>query len=278
MTSYAPQRPLGVPHILLASPSGASTASIATYGAHVLSWQCRGSERLYLSPLAAAGAGQSIRGGVPVIFPQFGTFGSGPRHGFARLRDWAPCEDSTPHRLCMVLREDADTLSLWPHPFEAKLKLELPDDGTLRIGLTVRNTGASEFAFTAALHTYLRVADLAHVHLRGLRHTTYLDAAHAGERRVDRGDAVRFEGEVDRVYLEAPALLELIDGDTALAVKQVGFADTVVWNPGATLAARLADLPPGGYRHFVCVEAASASPAIRLAPGSRWHGSQSLIG
>ncbi|HJW45969.1 MAG TPA: hypothetical protein VJ484_05715, partial [Lysobacter sp.] len=67
---------------------GEDHAAIATHGAQVLSWQCCGRERLYLSPRATFTPGQAIRGGVPVIFPQFSDRGSGLRHGFARLYDW----------------------------------------------------------------------------------------------------------------------------------------------------------------------------------------------
>ena len=68
---------------------GPARATVLPYGAHVTSWiTADGDERLYLSGRTAYRAGAAIRGGVPVIFPQFSDVGPLPRHGFARTRAW----------------------------------------------------------------------------------------------------------------------------------------------------------------------------------------------
>src|SRR6185295_5784580 len=79
---------LGQPAIALQTPDGAR-ATVLLHGAHVVSWQPAGrGEMLYLSPKAVAGDGRAVRGGIPVIFPQFERRGPLPRHGFARNRAW----------------------------------------------------------------------------------------------------------------------------------------------------------------------------------------------
>ncbi len=66
-----------------------AVAEISLHGAHVLSWQpSPGRERLYLSPRASFADDAAIRGGIPVIFPQFGGRGTMLKHGFARLLEW----------------------------------------------------------------------------------------------------------------------------------------------------------------------------------------------
>jgi hypothetical protein len=45
-------------------------------------------ERLFMSRLSALDGSRAIRGGVPVIFPQFAERGPGMRHGFARVSTW----------------------------------------------------------------------------------------------------------------------------------------------------------------------------------------------
>mgnify|MGYP000048560620 CR=1 FL=1 len=59
-------------------------------GAQVTSWLPAGSDddRLFVSASSGFGPGVSIRGGIPVIFPQFGAEGTLPRHGFARTMPW----------------------------------------------------------------------------------------------------------------------------------------------------------------------------------------------
>jgi glucose-6-phosphate 1-epimerase len=56
-----------------------ATALVALHGAHVLSWiPADGRERLFLSERAKCGGGAAVRGGVPVIFPQFAERGPRP--------------------------------------------------------------------------------------------------------------------------------------------------------------------------------------------------------
>ena len=273
--------------VRLRGPDG-SSLQVALHGGQPLSWICRGRERLYLSPRARFAPGQAIRGGVPVIFPQFSDRGPGPRHGFARVRAWThvsegpagegPAGEGPASEGHFLLRGDPATHALWPHDFEAELSVALGAD-TLVIALRVRNTGNSALAFTAALHTYLAVDDLAELRLQGLGGRAYQDAARGGAAALQHESELRFDGgELDRLYPgTAPDTdLRLIDGAHALRIDAEGFADTVVWNPGAALAAGIADLGPGEERHFVCVEAAAVATPIALAAGAQWCGRQTL--
>lgn len=263
--------------LTLLCPAGKSSALIDLHGAQVLSWLCDGVEQLFLSPAAAFVPGQAVRGGIPVIFPQFGTFGPGLRHGFARLRTWEHQPNGQGNVSTLTLWDDAETRVLWPHPFRVTVSVALPEEPVLRIGLQVTNPGPEPFEFTCALHTYLGVGDIGLAGLCGLEGAGFLDSTCGGRIDVQGAEALRFDGEIDRVYQEAPADLVLNDGERRLRIHQTGFRDTVVWNPGQALAARIADLGPGGHRHFVCVEAACVQLPIVLAPGATWHGSQTLI-
>ena len=46
----------------------------------------------------------------------------------------------------------------------------------LKVALAVHNSGTRDFSVTAALHTYLRVADIAAVAVRGLQGVRYRDS------------------------------------------------------------------------------------------------------
>lgn len=256
----------------------AARIEASAFGAHALSWHCRGHERLYLSPRARLDNGLAIRGGVPVIFPQFGERGDGPRHGFARTCAWepVPSDASAPDRLDFRLRDNQQTRAHWPHRFEAELSLQ-PSANRLRIALTIRNADSAGFEFTAALHTYLRVADIAGTLIHGLEDRAYFDSARGGQPVQASDGPVRFEGEIDRIYAGPGRALRVTDGEQLLRLESEGFSDTVVWNPGAELAAGMSDLGAGEHRYFVCVEAAQVLQPVRLEPGQHWTGAQTLI-
>merc|ERR1712110_424590 len=66
-----------------------SSAQIYTYGATVTSWCHKGAEKLFLSTKAKLDGSKAIRGGIPVVFPNFGPWKLGPQHGFARISNWS---------------------------------------------------------------------------------------------------------------------------------------------------------------------------------------------
>lgn len=255
--------------------SEGATALVALHGAHVLSWQSSdGRERLFLSDRATFDGQAAIRGGIPVIFPQFGERGPLHKHGFARTTPWTfgGIDDDS---ALFELADDGTRFPRWSHPFRARLRLQL-DATRLSMMLEVANTGDRPFAFAAALHTYLRIADIASASLEGLQGCDYEDSANGGTLHREHNYEVAFNAEVDRIYGDVVAPLALIDGDDALAVEQDGFGDVVVWNPGEQLAARIGDLSPGDHRRFVCVEAAQVLQPVELEPGERWAGMQRL--
>ena len=251
-----------------------ATALVALHGAHVLSWiPADGRERLFLSERAKYTEGASIRGGVPVIFPQFGERGTGTRHGFARTLPWRFIGVNE-ERAVFELRNDERTTQ-WPHAFVMRTRIGLSAT-QLQLTLDVDNPGDDAFAFTAALHTYFRVDSLEHAAVEGLQGCEYEDSAAGGILRREDNFDIRFDGEVDRIYNDVVAPLTLADGTGELSIEQEGFADAVVWNPGAALAATIGDLAPDDYRRFVCIEAATVLQPQLLAPGERWSGTQRL--
>ena len=267
-----------LPRVELRSADGAS-AVVFHQGAHVVSWKAAGTEveRLFVSERSGFAPGVAIRGGIPVIFPQFATEGPLPRHGFARTVDWEHLGNSVADgraTTSFLLEDSAATRAIWSARFRATLAVSV-GGGTLELSLAIDNTGHAPFSFAAALHTYLRVRDTGLAALHGLSGTRYRESRDPPRLVLDKDAAIRVGGEIDRVYVDAPRRLELHDGEQVLAIESEGFPDVVVWNPGEKAAA-LADMEPGGERRMICVEAAAVQVPIQLAPGARWVGAQSL--
>lgn len=270
----------------LAAPDGAQ-ATVLLQGAQVVSWRpAGGDERLYLSPQAVYAEGQAVRGGVPVIFPQFEQRGPLPRHGLARTRTWrvVRAEVGAADAIAVLqLGDDASTRPLWPHSFTLELTVAV-SGSRLDLELEAVHSGAvgeAPWSFAAALHTYLAVEEAELARVQGLQGLRYIDNARGGTEGLERAEELRFAGEIDRIYLGAqggtrsPLLLR--EPQRALAIEQLQFPDTVVWNPGEEKAAALADLPPGGFRHFVCLEAGVIGEPVTLEPGGSWWGRQTLL-
>jgi glucose-6-phosphate 1-epimerase len=290
------------PCVELHSPDG-DRALISLHGAQVLSWQTSDAvERLYLSPKAIFDGQNAIRGGIPICFPQFNQRKLGetmlPKHGFARSLAWSVLDSSRltnldlgpeaamgspSSRVALSLTDAAlgrETQLLWPYKFEAILQVCLEKD-RLAINFSVSNTDKVEWSFALALHTYLRVPDIAQVYLRGLQGVKYWDAVKdlkaPDVRQSQSVKDLSFTSETDRVYEGPHSALQLVTSTSSLCLEQSdSLSETVVWNPGAALCAQLSDMADDGYREMVCVEAARIDQAIRLGPGANWMGSQVL--
>ncbi len=211
----------GLRRIVLASPGG-GRAEVYLQGAHVARWTDAGEgDVLYLSPRSRFAPGEAIRGGVPVIFPQFADLGPLPKHGFARTAEWTLAEASA-DRVVLVLADTPATRELWDHAFRAELTVETGAE--LSITLEIHNTGDTAFEFTCALHGYFRVSDVRSASVDGLGGVRYHDKVAGGE-HVQGGRELRFEGETDRVYLGAPDVLRLVDGTAwkTVLIRKFGF-------------------------------------------------------
>ncbi|MGO4606583.1 D-hexose-6-phosphate mutarotase [Variovorax sp. 2RAF20] len=265
----------GQPAIRATGADG-STLTVALHGAQVLSWAtASGVERLYLSPRAVFDGQAAIRGGVPICCPQFNQRGMLPKHGFMRNLPWSQAAADAPQTLRLTLRDNEATRRLWPHAFEARLEATLSTGG-LRTTLTLVNIDHAPWTFAAALHTYLRVDDIAHVRLEGLQGANRWDSLR-DDRHVETAAALHFDAEFDSVYAAPAKPLRLVQPGSTLEIAQsASCSETVVWNPGAVLGAKLADMPEDGFRHMLCVEAARIDEPVLLAPGAQWQGWQQL--
>lgn len=224
-------------------------------------------ELLYVSPTSAHASGKPVRGGVPIIFPQFLDLGPLSRHGFARTSTWTVLDRSATALRCQLTERDVTTI--WPHRFRAEFTATLTSD-SLTLAMDVENTGDEPWTFTFALHTYFRVGDIADVRLEGLSGTRREDMVTTTSSTEQRA-SVDIVEKVDARYrgIRGPVVLD--DGTQRLEFTQSGFADLVVWSPGANDAAQLVDLPDDGYRSFLCVEPALLSPT-EIPVGGRWRG------
>ena len=270
-TSCAAQTPSPLEKITLTEPGG-GRAEIFPYGAHLASWKPAGQpEALFLSRASAFSPGKPIRGGVPVIFPQFGD-GPLPKHGFARTRIW------TRSGALFTLEDTPETRAVWPHRFQLELRVILSD--SLRIAVRVCNRDTTPFSFQFALHTYFAVADIGQVRLHGLRGTRLRDHLRGGAESVEEREEIRFDRETDQVHLDIPGPLTLRDAKDGrkLIINQTGMQDAVVWNPWIDKARALPDFGDEEYQRMVCVETGRIATPVRLDPGQAWAGETTYSG
>ncbi|HHJ17521.1 MAG TPA: D-hexose-6-phosphate mutarotase [Gammaproteobacteria bacterium] len=256
--------------------NGKARALVSVYAGQVLSFQPsnQAHDLLFLSDAAYYRQGKAIKGGIPVCWPWFGPDPEGrgrPAHGFVRNRPWTVRATETladgDARIILGMADSDETRAIWPHAFDLSLHVTVGDG--LRVELLTRNTGDQPFTITQALHSYFGVGAIGQVQVLGLEDTDYLDKAGDGSRHTQAG-AVRFDKEVDRIYLDVQPGLVIDDAAFArrISITSAGSHTAVVWNPWADISQKMGDLGDDDYRRFVCVETANAAAdTIEVRPG-----------
>lgn len=264
----------GRSRVVLTHPAG-GTAELYAHAGQLLRWRRPdGDDVLFLSE--RDDCRQETHGGVPVIFPQFGTTGPLPKHGFARGSEWGIGKRGVEHGEAvgrLRLQPTPEQRALWPHDFELELAVSL--GGSLTMTFVVANRGADPLTFTGGLHTYLRVTDLADVGIRGLSGRRYRDSLRQWDERAQSSPELAVHEEIDRVYLGGPGAVVVRDGARSVTIESEGFTSFVVWNPGPAGDAKF-DFAPGEWRRFVCVEPMTVFEPATVQPGERWTGVQRI--
>lgn len=277
--------PFGLDTLILREPQGAS-AAVCLHGGQVISWKnSRGDELLFISSKATLSSSKTIRGGIPICFPQVSNLSSLEQYNLSRCGHWSldPHPPPPPINGCQTFADlylklsDVKIKTQLHSGFELRLRVAL---GVASLTLTTRikNIDSRPFSFTVGLHTYLSVSDISEVRVEGLETLDYLDNLRNKERFTEQGDAITFEGELDRVYLKTPTKIAVIDHEKkrTLVMKKEGLPDAVVWNPWDKKSKAISDLGNDDYKRMVCIEAAAVEKPIVLKPGQEWRGRQEI--
>jgi len=258
------------------SHSAGSRVEIYLHGAHIASWtDSKGEELFFMSSKANFVQGMPIRGGIPVIFPQFGG-GALPQHGLVRTMEWKLVHtevlDGGAIKADFQISDSPDTLALWPYRFSLTLGVLLKSD-SLTVSMDIVNDDDKPFTFQAVLHTYFRVADISQTAVSGLEGITFIDTLREDAREVET-QPIRFAEETDRVYPGTPNSLKVEDqgNGRVVSIEKRNMPDVVVWNPWIAKSQRMTDFGDEEYLKMVCVETGSIDPKIELLPSKRWAG------
>ncbi|MCF7200485.1 D-hexose-6-phosphate mutarotase [Pseudomonas oligotrophica] len=261
---------------------------VAEQGAQLLAYhQGEAQPVIWLSEQATFERGQPVRGGIPVCWPWFGDLmrnpqaireqhadaGEAPFHGLVRAIDWqlaaSHCEADAAVIEFRCAQAASGELPGWPHKVEASLRIRL--DEALQVSLTSHNLDDHPVTISQALHSYLAIDDIHQARVAGLEERPYVDTLDDWQNHEQRGE-LRFTGETDRIYLQLPDTLRLIDGAAQRSIElgSEGSASAILWNPWIDKARRLSQFAEDAWQRMLCIETANVLDDARtLAPGER---------
>lgn len=139
-------------------------------GGIVTRWRVRGQEILYLDVDRFANPAQTVRGGIPILFPICGNLPDNTythqdnsytlkQHGFARDLPWTVV-DGPSDSVVLVLESDDRTRALYPFEFQLTFTYTLQGD-TLITHQRISNRSSEPLPYSIGFHPYFAVSDKA---------------------------------------------------------------------------------------------------------------------
>lgn len=264
---------------------------IYLFGCTITSWIHEGLEKLFLSPTTPFDGVKAIRGGIPIVFPQFGQPSGSimPQHGFARTSLWRLIVDMTIIgdsfiTVTFELEPTESILAVYPYKFSLRYEVTLSTE-SLTTRLIISNEDSVSFGMQALLHSYIAVPAIDQISLDGYCGCQYIDKllpVSEGSQREESA-VVTIGREVDRIYLysDTSSTIKVNHSEDSLPILQVSHAahsskqqhannkiqnDCVLWNPWIDKCRSIADLDDEAYLKYVCVEPGIVSTVYEIEP------------
>ena len=259
------------------------TAVVSVHGGTVLSWRAEGKERLFMSSKAIVDGTRAIRGGIPLVFPQFGPgtnrrFPDLPQHGVARLMRWqvASCEGASAV-LTTSSSDHPEYAVMYPHSFAMRLTLTI-EPSNLHVQVQLFNTGPERIDCDFLFHTYLLVGDSSTDKTLSINTDWYADRDPSAEFTKHYKLSQKVLVAADEKTIDDEGKEDEPSTKNKIQLESSNLTDVVVWNPGPEKALNMSDLGKGEERIFVCVELGCIEPvdSCAIEPGESRLFSQTL--
>lgn len=133
-------------------------------GGIITSLKLKGKEVLYFDSDTFLDQNKSVRGGIPILFPNAGElknndiFPNLKRHGFAKNAEWQ--KEMTDISFIETLKANKETMSVYPYDFNLSIVGIFEKDGSFTLKQEVKNNeNEKELPVSMGLHPYFKVLD-----------------------------------------------------------------------------------------------------------------------
>ncbi len=261
-----------------------ATLELYLHGAHVTSYRPHiNHEVLWMSDTAVYQTGKAMRGGIPLCWPWFGAHAHNPeraQHGYARTSHFSVLStsaDAQATSITLTLDPAAAPYAEWQN--SACLEVEIRLSDSLWMEMRTTNKSNSTLTVSNALHSYYRISSRDRISIPDVTGLTYLDKPQH-YKQLQQTSAIEINGEVDRVYLEPPSKIELLDSGRQLStsISSWGNHNLVIWNPGEKNAKAMSDFDDQGFEQMLCIEPANAlDQSINIKPAECHRLGQEIV-
>lgn len=241
---------------------------ISLFGGNIVSYRPKNQEKdvFWLGDFNKFDNVSAIRGGVPICWPRFGEEELNshfPRHGFARISNWAvknvSVDDSKMEVELSLIPDEKYKINVI-----ANLFIKITDK--LEYTLETINNGDEVFEFSEALHAYFNIGSLDDTEIKGLENHQYKSSL--DDKIYTQKENLKIKSEFDSAFINHKDPIEIIDKklNRTISINKTNSNTTIVWNPNKDYP----EMSPNQHKNFVCIEPANQDASfVQLKPNEK---------
>ena len=229
---------------------------VDSFGATVIKLNIQNKDILFLSENALFNNSKPIRGGIPIVFSNFGNSNNYdlPKHGFARIMHWKKIKewrDSLNSGIIFELVSNEETYKYWDFNFKLIYTLTL-DNKSLSSELRLQNIDKISFTYQCLFHNYFKINDIMNARISNLEYLEYIDQL-TNLTNIHE-EEIKIKDEVDRIYRPTHNSVILFENNKIKIKTDSDQCNFVIWNPWVRKSKSLSDFRDDEYEKMVCIE------------------------
>lgn len=270
--------------VVVLNRGNSTTCTVNLHGATIVSWKVFNIEQLFVSSESRFDNLFPIRGGIAIIYSQFGFDNVFmPNHGFARTSRWSVEEKPTLIRdgdVKAVFSLKSDLVmkeNYWPYDFIIKLAVVLQEQ-SLNLRLCIYNAERElPVKFNIGLMNYLKLSKSENCSVTGLRESECIDRI---ARKIvrEKRSSFKIDHWIDHVYHRVDKTIEFQNSVLPFSMKIIrwNLPDVGLWNPWTDAVNLVSCLNESEITEMIAVINGNILQPYKLEPQS-WFSSIQIM-
>ena len=233
---------------------------IVDFGATIISCNIQDDSILFLSNKALLDESKPIRGGIPIVFPVFGSSNNNkmPKHGFARQVKWnfvEKYENENNSGVIFELNSDEYTKKIWDYNFKLRYEVII-NENSLKNILHVYNNDNKTIDFDVLFHTYYNIHNIENTNIHNIPVFYYNQLTK--NININTEENMIINKEVDQIYEKNTNIINIKSETKNYYIScnnsKYDKVSYVFWNPWIYKSKTLTDFDDNDYKKMICIE------------------------
>lgn len=222
---------------------------VSDFGANILNCVIKGEKMFFLSKHAKLDNTIPIRGGIPLVFPNFGFSNNNlPKHGYLRNNKWNFVRSWSNEIEAGITFEFTKIFDNFNYEYNLKYEIIL-NENSLKNNLSIHNNSKYPFTFDMLYHNYFKI-NLQDFKCNSFSNKKFYNQLN--DKNEYDYNLLKIDNEIDRIYDNINEVIFYSNSNEIKLESNSNFM--VLWNPWIQKSKLLKDFGDEEFKNMVCFE------------------------